>query len=138
MAGLAVVGSLAGFNLLMHVASAYRASTGYTGYMSGSLGELIRRRRLELELTQAELGQRVGRSQVAVSEWERDIVIPSDLETLAPVLGLPVEQLVMATAAQMGTDDPFERAIWQAERLTMKQREALITIYRGLVDGRSS
>ncbi|SMC85561.1 hypothetical protein SAMN05660733_02123 [Lentzea albidocapillata] len=39
----------------------------------------------------------------------------------------------MAAAANFMTEDPFEQAIWQAERLTMKQREALLIIYQGMV-----
>jgi hypothetical protein len=61
-------------------------------------------------------------------------VLPSDMRRLAEVLDLSHQDLVMAAAAKLMTDDPFEQAIWQAERLTMKQREALLTIYQGLVN----
>ncbi len=60
-------------------------------------------------------------------------MLPSDMRRLADALDLPHEDLVMAAAANFMTEDPFEQAIWQAERLTMKQREALLIIYQGMV-----
>jgi transcriptional regulator with XRE-family HTH domain len=40
--------------------------------------------------TQEELGRRIGRSQVRVSEWERGLrPTPADLRSLAGVFGIP-------------------------------------------------
>jgi transcriptional regulator with XRE-family HTH domain len=102
--------------------------------MTRSLGELIRHRRKELGLTQDQLAERVGRSQVAVSEWERNVVRPSDFKRLAEALDVPVERLVLANASDVFfDDDPFEGAILQAERLSHEHRNVMLTIYRALV-----
>jgi transcriptional regulator with XRE-family HTH domain len=44
-------------------------------------GDLIREARLRAGLTQAELGERIGRPQSVIARWERGAVTPS-LETL--------------------------------------------------------
>lgn len=66
-----------------------------------SLGELIRRRRAKLGLTQARLAELVGRSPSAVRSWERDRNLPADeasLAALVAVLGLSDEEVEAALA----------------------------------------
>lgn len=48
-------------------------------------GDLIREARLRAGLTQAELGERIGKPQSVIARWERGDVTPS-LETLRPVI----------------------------------------------------
>jgi transcriptional regulator with XRE-family HTH domain len=61
-----------------------------------SFGRSIRYRRTRLGLSQARLGQLVGRSGAAVRSWERDASIPTDvsvLQALSAVLGIETEVL---------------------------------------------
>lgn len=48
-------------------------------------GDLIREARLRAGLTQAELGERLGKPQSVIARWERDDVSPS-LETVRAVV----------------------------------------------------
>jgi len=51
-------------------------------YNSGMVsGDLIREARLRADLTQAELGEKIGKPQSVIARWERGDVTPS-LETL--------------------------------------------------------
>ena len=54
-----------------------------------NIGQFIRSRRVELGLTQAELGARIGTTQGKVGDWERGDSSPafSSLVSLAGVLG---------------------------------------------------
>ena len=56
--------------------------------MSSSFGEIVKRRRSALGMTQARLGDLVGRSISTVRAWERDRTHPSDDETLAAVVAV--------------------------------------------------
>jgi transcriptional regulator with XRE-family HTH domain len=56
-----------------------------------SFGRLVRYRRTKLGLSQAELGQLVGRSPATIRSWEADKSIPNDpkiLTTLSAILGV--------------------------------------------------
>ena len=55
----------------------------YDGVMVS--GDLIREARLRAGLTQAELGQRLGKAQSVVARWERGDVLPS-METVREVV----------------------------------------------------
>jgi len=48
-------------------------------------GDLIKEARLRAGLTQAELGERLGKAQSVIARWERDDVSPS-LETLRDIV----------------------------------------------------
>jgi len=48
-------------------------------------GDLIKEARLRADLTQTELGARLGKAQSVIARWERDDVSPS-LETLRDVV----------------------------------------------------
>jgi transcriptional regulator with XRE-family HTH domain len=70
--------------------------------MSASLGQLIRRRRMELGLTQEELAERIGDTvrQAEISRLERDrIALPRRhrLEQIAAALELSVGELLVAS-----------------------------------------
>jgi transcriptional regulator with XRE-family HTH domain len=95
------------------------------------LGDTIRQRRLAKGLTQAQLGAQLGVSQVAVSEWERDVTTPSKLKELCTVLDMPHDEILAAMIA----DDDVEKAIWAQSRLTRDSRQALVTIYQQLLAG---
>jgi transcriptional regulator with XRE-family HTH domain len=55
----------------------------YYDYMIS--GDLIKEARLRADLTQTELGARLGKAQSVIARWERDDVSPS-LETLRDVV----------------------------------------------------
>jgi transcriptional regulator with XRE-family HTH domain len=55
----------------------------YNDYMIS--GDLIKEARLRADLTQTELGARLGKAQSVIARWERDDVSPS-LETLRDVV----------------------------------------------------
>lgn len=100
--------------------------------VASRLGNKIRSRRRELGLTQGQLGKRVGKSQVAVSEWERGAASPSDLTALAHALEVPQEELAMAAATGFLDADDVEAAIWEAP-LPVDVRQFLITIYKAVL-----
>lgn len=61
-----------------------------------SFGRTVRYRRTKLGLSQAKLGELVGRSTATIRSWERDTSRPTDpevLATLAAILGLSERQL---------------------------------------------
>jgi transcriptional regulator with XRE-family HTH domain len=66
-----------------------------------TLGGQIRNARLAKGMTQADLASRVGRSRVAVSEWERGVKAPRVrvIPRLVDALGIPVDILVKANRA---------------------------------------
>lgn len=63
--------------------------------MAERLGNRLKERRTELELTQAELAERVGVSRKTVNTVENGVFTPSTLLALklAEALSVPVEQL---------------------------------------------
>ena len=65
-----------------------------------SWGLRIRRRRRELELTQAELGAQVGVVTTAVSAWEHGLSIPT-----------PVRQALIARALQCNPVELFPHPV---------------------------
>lgn len=78
-----------------------------------SFGELIRRRREQAGLTQAALGERVGRSASAVRNWERDQSLPGEPDVLA------------ALARVLGLTDQELRQVLQPDRLTFDPQEVI-------------
>jgi transcriptional regulator with XRE-family HTH domain len=61
-----------------------------------SFGRMVRYRRTKLGLTQAKLGELVGRSTATIRSWERDKSRPNDdrvLSALAAILGIDERQL---------------------------------------------
>ena len=74
-----------------------------------TLGEHVRRRRLELGLKQREAAIEIGTSEQAVAQWER-----GQREPCAPLLPGIIRFL---------GSDPYPRAITIAERLVAKRRE---------------
>lgn len=58
-------------------------------------GERIKAARLERKMTQEELGERLGKTKGAISQWETNIAVPSVgvVEALADALGITLEWL---------------------------------------------
>jgi transcriptional regulator with XRE-family HTH domain len=93
-------------------------------------GNLIRARRKKLQLTQSQLGELMGVTQVSVSEWENGKSVPHDLVRLKRVLRIEPDEWL----ATMVYDDPVVRAIHGQTRLPSETRGALATIYQKLLD----
>ena len=66
-----------------------------------TLGSYIRSLRLQNGMTQAQLAQKIGVTDKAVSKWERDLSCPdiSSIPKLAQVLGVSVDELMQSKAA---------------------------------------
>lgn len=99
------------------------------------LGDLIRRGRKAKGLSQGRLGTRLGVSAMTVSGWERGVTSPRTsgrLGDLARELDIDLEEI----AASIFYDDPVQRAIMSQKRLSIEAREALVAIYKQLLDGR--
>lgn len=94
------------------------------------LGASILNRRRALGLTQQQLADRVGVHQTRVSHWERGSRAPSadQLQALAAVFSVDLKTLV----AEYVVDNEVERALVQDPLLSDDDRNALLTIYRGL------
>ncbi len=60
------------------------------------IGERIRQARHEANLTQLQLGERIGREHRTIHRWEYATSVPSleDLLLLADALGIPLTDLV--------------------------------------------
>ncbi|MGH9248098.1 MAG: helix-turn-helix transcriptional regulator [Acidimicrobiales bacterium] len=101
--------------------------------MTIAAGDLIRSRRKDRKWTQAQLGKRLGVSQVAVSEWETGKSTPSDMGGLARELGIELDELFAAAVF----NDNVVRAIWGQSRLPQETRAALVRIYEQLLRGSS-
>ncbi|MBQ9624916.1 MAG: helix-turn-helix transcriptional regulator [Clostridia bacterium] len=61
-----------------------------------TMGKLIAERRKELGLTQADLADKMGVTDKAVSKWERDLSYPdlSSLPKLAEIFEMSVDELM--------------------------------------------
>jgi len=64
-----------------------------------TLGKAIRVQRTRLGLSQQELAHRIGVSQAAVGQWERDLAVPRGkrLNSLAQIFGMDPEKLIELT-----------------------------------------
>ena len=93
-------------------------------------GALIRGRRMGRGLTQSQLGERMGVTQVAVSDWENGKSLPRDPLGLKRELGIEPDEWL----ATMVYDDPVVREIQGQTRLPAETRSALVTIYQKLLD----
>ena len=65
-----------------------------------TLGDMIAALRREKQLTQAELAEKMGVTDKAVSKWERNLSCPdvSSIPRLAEILGVGVDELIQAKA----------------------------------------
>ena len=61
-----------------------------------TLGETIKYYRTQLNLSQTELGDRIGVSRQAVTKWETDTGIPdiNNIQTLAKVFHISIDTLL--------------------------------------------
>ena len=66
-----------------------------------TFGAIIAEKRKEMGMTQAELAERMGVTDKAVSKWERDLSYPdiASLPRLAGIFGLSLDELMRNTAS---------------------------------------
>lgn len=110
-----------------------------------SLGQFIRSRRQQAELTLRELAARTNVSNPYLSQVERGLHAPSVrvLKAIAGALNVSAESLlVQAGLIEASTsDDPPAPTVAEAvkadPRLNDDQRRALLSVYRSFVDGES-
>jgi transcriptional regulator with XRE-family HTH domain len=91
-----------------------------------SLGQRIRRARLQTGLTQAALGAALGHPQSVIARWERGALEPRvpDLLRLAPLLGVAAGGLLAAPSPAPRTRSGRSRDAGDARRLGLALRLA--------------
>lgn len=97
--------------------------------MGNELGDLIRRKRKAKGWTQTQLAQKLGTTQVAVSDWENGKTGSSKLAAAGRLLGITDEDLKLAMAGQL-TDDSVVQALMATQRINAEVRDALLTLYK--------
>ncbi|HGJ5854899.1 helix-turn-helix domain-containing protein [Arsenophonus nasoniae] len=98
-----------------------------------SIGERIRLRRKELELTQKQLGKRVGVSHVAISQWEKEETEPKgdNLLSLADALMCTAEYILRGTTSEKPIR--CDNDTYKYSRLT-KREENLLEMFNALTE----
>ncbi|MET0728263.1 MAG: helix-turn-helix transcriptional regulator [Acidimicrobiales bacterium] len=106
-----------------------------------ALGELIRARRQQAELTLRELAARANVSNPYLSQIERGLHEPSVrvLKAIAGALNLSAESLLHQAGILDSSDEApppvtVEEAVRQDDRLSKDQKAALISVYRSFLD----
>ena len=82
-----------------------------------TLGTVIAAKRKEKGMTQAELAEKMGVTDKAVSKWERDLSYPdvASVPRLARILGVSLDELMEGTDDKKGRNNA-EDIIWIAAR----------------------
>lgn len=105
-----------------------------------SFGELLRAKRVQRDLTQAELAQRLGVQQQAVGRWELDKDLPRQetIRLISQQLDITGSQLAVALGyvdEEAESDDPAEAIRLPAGvKLSDKQLRALDAILDAFLD----
>jgi transcriptional regulator with XRE-family HTH domain len=101
-----------------------------------SLGEFIRRQRELHELSMRQLSDMVGISNPYLSQIEHGLRDPSDrvLKAIARSLKVPTDKLYEQAGRSADEDEPpVVKAIRADPKLSARQRDALLEVYRGFV-----
>lgn len=117
---------------------ALTARRGHTPHMMkepfeavrSAVGKLIRERRLHHGWNQTQLAQQAGVDQTTVSEWERGVSLPRDMQRVMTALDVPMDQVRATMEAAVLAEDKVEEAIRLQPLLSPEARQALVTIYR--------
>jgi transcriptional regulator with XRE-family HTH domain len=101
-----------------------------------TLGEFIRRQRELHELSMRQLSDMVGISNPYLSQIEHGLRDPSDrvLKAIAKSLKLPTEKLYEQAGRTEDEDSDVVKAIRADPKLSARQRDALLEVYRGFVE----
>jgi transcriptional regulator with XRE-family HTH domain len=100
-----------------------------------TLGEFIRRQRELHEMSMRQLSDMVGISNPYLSQIEHGLRDPSDrvLKAIAKSLKLPADQLFEQAGRPDDEDSDVVKAIREDPKLSARQRDALLEVYRGFV-----
>ncbi len=81
--------------------------------MKKTIGALITELRKENGMTQAQLAEKMGVTDKAVSKWERDLSCPdiNSIPKLAEILGTTVEQLMQGEDKESPTGEKVQEII---------------------------
>ncbi|WGO84502.1 helix-turn-helix domain-containing protein [Arsenophonus apicola] len=98
-----------------------------------SIGQRIRLRRKELQLTQKQLGKKVGVSHVAISQWEKEETEPNgdNLLSLADALMCTPEYIIRGTTSEKPIQ--CDNDTYKYSRLT-KTEEKLLDMFNALTE----
>jgi len=104
------------------------------------LGEIIRRQRELSELSMRQFATLAGISNPYLSQSERGLREPSErvLEAIASALQVSAETLYEQAGVTVGEEpvtSAVEEAVREDPRLTGRQRQALLEVYRAVVAG---
>ena len=96
-----------------------------------SLGEIISEKRKEKGMTQAELAEKMGVTDKAVSKWERNLSYPdvASFPRLSEVLGVSLDELMKGTGdSNKKKDNDIERIISVALRAIALAMGVAVTV----------
>lgn len=102
-----------------------------------TLGAVIAERRRALELTQAQLAEKMGVTDKAVSKWERDLSCPDvdSLPRLASIFGVSLDELLRVKASAQhssGKTAALVPLILKAVALAMGVSVTVLSILRSI------
>jgi transcriptional regulator with XRE-family HTH domain len=108
------------------------------GARAERLGEIIRRQRELSELSMRQFASLAGISNPYLSQIERGLREPSErvLDAIASALQVSADTLYEQAGMTLGEEpetSPVEEAIREDPRLTGRQRQALLEVYRAFV-----
>lgn len=91
------------------------------------IGEMIKAKRAELQLTQEQLGQKLGVTAQAVSKWEQGVSLPDTalLPGLCRVLSIPADTLLGLAEKN---NDPWTRYEEQIRRVQALSNVSTATV----------
>ena len=99
-----------------------------------TLGIMIAERRKASGMTQAELAEKMGITDKAVSKWERDISYPdiSTLPHLAEVLGVSIDELMTCRTPSSEEMKSKDKIICRAIALVMGVAVAVLSVLHSI------
>lgn len=106
---------------------------------AGGLGEFIRAQRQLANLSLRQFAEMTTLSNPYLSQLERGIHQPSlrVVQLIADALGMPVESLLVASGLASADEQAtasVEEAVRADSRLSAAQKEALLSVYRSMID----
>ena len=99
-----------------------------------SLGDKIRKHRTEKGLTQAELADKTGIYQKNVSDYEKNLVMPSAsmMKKIADVLGVSLDY-IMGEEQQVIKDTKLLKYAREVDELDLKDKEFIMKVLAALL-----
>ena len=99
-----------------------------------SIGELVRRRRRQLDMTQADLAMKMGVTRGLVAQWEsnRSRIMLHDLPRLGEALQVSTAYLLGQDITALEPDEALAAAKWllvsTIDKMTLAQRAQLVIV----------